>query len=211
MKSILHPTYFGPIAEYAALAQSENVVFEVFDNYQKQTYRNRCYIYGANGRLTLNIPIKHTKEEKKQPTKDILIDNSSPWRKQHIKSIQSAYRTSPFFEYYQDDLLLVLEKEHKYLLDLNLATNAFLQDAMQLEIPVSQTTEYIPSYENTSEKDFRNLVNAKTQPNFNFETYVQVFDDKHGFIPNLSTLDLLCSEGPNTISFLENLDLSSTL
>ncbi|WP_196891498.1 WbqC family protein [Aureivirga marina] len=208
MKTILHPSYFGSIAEYAVIAQSEKVIFENFDNYQKQTYRNRCYIYGANGKLNLNIPIKHTKTDGKKLTKDIKIDNSFHWNKQHVKSLQIAYRTSPFFEYYEDDLLAILEKEHEFLMDLNLETNAFVQDALQIEIPTEKSSEFFLSYEDSDIIDFRNLVNAKKTPNFKFDSYVQVFDDKHGFIPNLSILDLLFMEGPNSISFLEKMNIT---
>ncbi|WP_196885002.1 WbqC family protein [Aureivirga sp. CE67] len=207
MKTIIHPSYFGSIAEYAVFAQSEKVIFENFDNYQKQTYRNRCYIYGANGKLNLNIPIKHIKTDGKKLTKDILIDNSFHWSKQHIKSLQSAYRTSPFFEFYEDDLIEVLEKKHDFLIDLNLETNAFIQDALQIEIPTEKTEEYMRTYEDSDILDFRHLVNAKKQPEFDFKTYVQVFDDKCGFIPNLSILDLLFMEGPNSISFLEEMKI----
>lgn len=197
---LFYPTYFSPISQYQAIVNSNDVVFEIHDNYQKQTYRNRCYIYGPNGKQLLNIPIKHIASPAKKKTKDTLVDNSSSWQKQHLKSIQIAYRNSPFFEFYEDDLLSVFTKKHKYLLDLNIDTYLFITDALQVSSSYTRTKEYKEYY---NEKDYRHLANAKQLLEQKFNTYVQVFDDKFGFIPNLSILDLLFMEGPNTISFLE--------
>ena len=96
------PTYFAPISQYAAIYQSDSITFEIEDNYQKQTYRNRCYIYGANGKLALNIPVKHLTKEGRKKTKDTFIENDFPWQQQHFKSLQSAYRSSPFFEFFEN-------------------------------------------------------------------------------------------------------------
>ena len=90
--SLFIPTYFAPISQYAAIYKSDSIIFEVEDNYQKQTYRNRCYIYGANGKLTLNIPVKHILKENRKKTKDTLVENDIKWQQQHFKSLQSAYR-----------------------------------------------------------------------------------------------------------------------
>ena len=89
------PTYFSPISQYQALLNSNSITFEVEDNYQKQTYRNRCYIYGANGKQLLNIPVSIPKSTKKTKSKDILVENSN-WQKQHYKSLEAAYNHSPF-------------------------------------------------------------------------------------------------------------------
>ena len=101
---LLHPTYFPSIVQMVAMAQADKIVFEVEDNYQKQTYRNRAYIAHSNGKLTLNVPIKHSKNGGRQKTKEVHVENSFPWQSQHWKSLQTAYRTSPFFEFYEDDL-----------------------------------------------------------------------------------------------------------
>jgi len=116
----LQPTLFAPILQYVALAVAENIIFEVEDNYQKQTYRNRYYIYGANGKQMLNVPILHTKSSGKNKTKDIQIDQSVSWQKLHIKTLDAAYSSSPFYEFYKDDIISVVQKKNKYLLDLNL-------------------------------------------------------------------------------------------
>ena len=198
--SLFLPTYFSPISQYMAIANSDEVIFEVEDNFQKQTYRNRCYIYGPNGKQLLNIPVKHITSIAKKKTKDTLIDYNSPWQSQHLKSIQIAYRNSPFFEFYEDDLLPILTKKHKYLLDLNIDTYLFITDALQMNQGFRKTNEY----QTTVKKDFRYLGNAKQELGIDFDRYIQMFDDKFGFLKNLSILDLLFMEGPNAISFLEN-------
>ncbi len=197
--SLFIPTYFSPISQYIAIVNSDEILFETEDNFQKQTYRNRCYIYGPNGKQLLNIPIKHSSNSSKQKTKDTLIDNSVAWQKQHLKSIQIAYRNSPFFEFYEDDILPIFSKEHKYLLDLNIETYIYITDALQISSAYQKTTVYQNNFKN----DFRILTNAKQEHNYHLESYTQLFDDKFGFIKNLSILDLLFMEGPNAISFLE--------
>jgi len=198
--SFFIPTYFSPISQYITVVNSDEVLFETEDNFQKQTYRNRCYIYGPNGKQLLNIPIKHSSNSTKKKTKDTLVDNSVAWQKQHLKSIQIAYRNSPFFEFYQDDLLPIFLKEHKYLLDLNIETYLYITDALQISSVYKKTEEYIHNTKN----DFRFLANSKLEHPYKFKPYTQMFDDKFGFIKNLSVLDLLFMEGPNAISFLEN-------
>jgi hypothetical protein len=193
------PTYFSPISQFMAIANSDEILFEVEDNFQKQTYRNRCYIFGPNGKQLLNIPVKHLPGSEKKKTKDTLIDNKTSWQSQHLKSLQIAYRNSPFFEFYEDDLLPVFSKNYKYLLDLNIDTYFFIMDAIQIHKEFSKTSKYIVS----TEKDYRYLANAKQDLGINFDDYIQMFDDKHGFLKNLSVLDLLFMEGPNSISFLE--------
>ena len=192
------PTYFSPISQYHALLNSNSITFEVEDNYQKQTYRNRCYIYGANGKQLLNIPVSIPKSSKKTKSKDILIENSN-WQKQHYKSLEAAYNHSPFFEFYKDDLRKIFCKKYTYLLDVNLDSFNFIMDALDLfkEYTLSKT------YEETKLNDFRNLADSKKKVEISFLSYIQMFDQKFGFLKNLSILDLLFMEGPNSINFLK--------
>lgn len=199
---IVHPTYFGPIIQYVALVNSKEITFEFEDNYQKQTYRNRCYIYGANGKQLLTIPIIHSKNSGRQITKDVKIDNSFTWQKLHLKSIQISYRSSPYFEFYEDEIIPVFLKKYKYLMDLNLELNQMIFDLLQYDHSYNKSNNYQEKY--TDIQDFRYLVNAKSTIEYSFHKYQQVFADKHGFIPNLSILDLLFSEGPNALSYLED-------
>jgi hypothetical protein len=197
--SLFIPTYFSPISQYSALLNADNIAFELADNYQKQTYRNRCYIYNSNGKQLLNIPVTHKSTEGRKKTKDTLVEKDFPWQDQHLKSLQTAYRNSPFFEFYIDDMLPIFNKKYTYLHDVNIDTFLFMMDALQLEQSFSKTSEYALG---VSENDFRPLSEVKQQPKKPLEKYIQMFDDKHGFIPNLSILDLLFMEGPNAISYL---------
>jgi len=192
------PTYFSPISQYQALLNSNSITFEVEDNYQKQTYRNRCYIYGANGKQLLNIPVTIPKSSKKTKSKDILVENAN-WQKQHYKSLEAAYNHSPFFEFYKDDLRKIFSKKYTYLLDVNLDSFHFIMDA--LELPKEYTLS--KTYEETKLNDFRNLADSKKKVEISTIPYIQMFDQKFGFLKNLSILDLLFMEGPNSINFLE--------
>ena len=121
-KAIVNPTLFSPISQYIVYAKYNQIVFEIHDNYQKQTYRNRYYIYGPNGKQLMSVPIVHSRLGEKIKTKDIKIDYSVSWQKLHIKSLDSAYSSSPFYEFYKDDIVSVIKKNNKFLLDLNINT-----------------------------------------------------------------------------------------
>lgn len=177
---------------------AEHITFEFSDNFQKQSYRNRCYIYNGNGKQLLSVPVKHLRKEGRKKTKDTVIENNFPWQDQHFKSIQTAYRTSPYFEFYEDDIAPIFEKPYKYLHDLNIDTFLFVAEALQIDKEFNKTEAYNP---NQVDGDFRLLAERKQQPETVTEPYVQMFDDKHGFISNLSILDLLFMEGPNAVSY----------
>ena len=198
---LLHPTYFPSIAQMVAIVQSEGLVFEVFDNYQKKTYRNRTYIAHANGKLALNIPIQHSKNGERQQTKEVVADNSFPWQSQHWKSLQTAYRTSPFFEFYEDDLAPLFQNRVSNLLNHNLQIFDTLCDLLGLEASYSTSPEY---FREPKQKDLRYLVAAKKERNYKLTPYTQVLEAHHGFISNLSVLDLLFNEGPNSLLYLES-------
>ncbi|MCG8893470.1 WbqC family protein [Tenacibaculum finnmarkense] len=198
------PTYFAPISQYAAIYNADSVVFELEDNYQKQTYRNRCAIYAANGKLSLNIPVKHLLTESRKKSKDTLVENDIPWQQQHFKSLQSAYKSSPFFEFFEDDIANIFHKKYRYLQDVNIDTHLFIADALQIDDSFTKTVDYQVT---PNIPDYRNLAIAKKGIEIEMERYIQIFDDKHGFIPNLSILDLLFMEGPNASTFLENIKI----
>jgi len=206
-ESLLPLTYFAPIDLIARALNTENWMFEVNENYQKQSYRSRQYIYGANGKLLLNIPIKHQKSEarKKQLIKEVKIENDFPWQDLHWKSLEAAYRSSPYFEFYEDDLQPLYEKKYTYLIDFNWACWQILIDFMQLEIVPQKTSSFHLSYP-VETNDLRGFAQAKRKHKTEALKYAQVFEEKLGFIPNLSILDLLFSEGPNTGVILEELE-----
>ncbi|MFB9052797.1 WbqC family protein [Formosa undariae] len=205
MNSLLHPTYFPDVAHMAAIAQSDVVTFEMDDNFAKQTYRTRTYIYAANGKLLLNIPVIYT-QKNRQKYRDVKISNTDNWQSLHWKSLLSAYKTSPFFEYYEDDLRPLFETKADFILDFNLKCFETISECLQLEKSIQKTEEF--KHDIVDASDLRFLVNPKSDVNFQNEKYTQVFDDKHGFINNLSVLDLLFNEGPNALDYLESQDLS---
>ncbi len=200
MKNILiHPSYFPSISHFVAIAQAELVTFEMEDHYQKQTNRNRMYIYSPNGIQLLNIPIKHSKQAH-QRMKEVRIENDFDWQKQHFKSLEAAYRTSPFFEYFEDDLLPIFQKKHTFLMDLNLESMAIVSKCLGLVFDYDETIEYFHEAENKT--DYRSLINGK-KDSTQLEPYTQVFHQKHGFLNNLSILDLLCNEGRYALDYLK--------
>ncbi len=199
---LLSLPYFGPVSHFRELVKPALIRFENEDNYQKQTYRNRMYIYDANGRLLLNIPIKHlpkSNPKAHQKYKEVLIDPDYKWQKQHWKSLKTAYQSSPFFEYYEDELLPLYQKEFKYLMDFNYACFEVICGCLGLPVTFEKTSEYMEDPENNIDR--RGLINAKNQ--IQVPQYNQVFQEKNGFLPNLSTLDLLFNEGPNSINLLK--------
>ena len=203
MNILIHPTYFPSISHYVAMLKADSVTFEMEDNFQKQTNRNRMYIYSPNGIQLLNIPVKHA-VEKHQKYKDVRIENDFGWQKNHFKSLEAAYRTSPFFEYFEDDFRPLFEKKHEFLMDLNLETFELVNDALGVQFSIEKTDEYF--HEVTNLKDFRSLANGKKDTT-QIEEYTQVFNEKHGFINNLSILDLLFNEGRYAVDYLKNQQL----
>jgi len=201
---LVHLPYFGSIAQFREMIKPGILFIENEDNYQKQTYRNRINIYGANGKLSLNIPIKHAHVpgvKQHQKYKDVKIEKEYKWQKQHWKSLKSAYQTSPFFEFYEDDLAPLYHQDFEYLMDFNYKCLEALEECLQLDITHQKTAEFISAPEDKLDK--RGLINAKK--NIQLPDYTQVFQEKHGFISNLCILDLLFNEGPNTVNYLESL------
>ncbi|WP_040279074.1 WbqC family protein [Psychroserpens damuponensis] len=203
--SLLHPTYFPNVAHFVAMLTTTDLVFEVCDNYQKQTYRNRTSIYGANGKLDLNIPVIYS-QKNRQIFKDVKIFNEENWQSQHLKSLESAYRTSPFYEFYIDDLMPLFTSEFDTVMAFNFKCLELIFECLQLPFEYTVTKTFdIKAIETI---DARPLANSRKEILQNFTPYAQVFDDKHGFLNNLSILDLLFNEGPNTELYLKSQTLN---
>lgn len=204
-KILVHPTYFPSIATFVAIAKADDLVFEVCDNYQKQTYRNRMFIYDANGKLPLTIPVIHS-QKNRQLYKEILIADAPNWQELHWKSILSAYSSSPFFEFYEHDFRPLFTDRFEMLIDFNLKCLEVIYDCLELPFQFEKTKTF--EKQPKDQIDFRILADSRKEKDQDFKPYVQVFDDKHGFIPNLSILDLICNEGPNAVLYLEAQNLT---
>lgn len=202
MDILIHPTYFPSISTYIAMAKADSITLEMEDNFQKQTNRNRMYIYSANGLQLLNIPVKHLKNSH-QMSKDIQLETEFDWQKQHFKSLEAAYRSSPFFEFFEDILMPVFEKDYKFLMDLNLDTMAIISKCIGLKTSFSKTEEF---QKETDLVDFRNLAAGKKDQT-QITPYTQVFGEKYGFLNNLSILDLLFNEGRYSLDYLKSQNL----
>ncbi|MFM1878355.1 MAG: hypothetical protein RLZZ241_1221 [Bacteroidota bacterium] len=205
MNILLHPAYFPNAVTLASILQGE-VIWEVHDNYQKQTYRNRCIICNDRGRQLLNIPIQHTGgNQGRQATRNVRPECNSKWQRLHWRSLETAYRSAPFFEYYEDDLRDFFDQSHQTLLELNMASMQLLCGLIGIDFPQNRSTKF----EEIPEEflDGRLLVSAKSGPAVALPTYPQVFEERHGFIPDLSGLDLLFNEGPSALEYLSQIQL----
>ncbi|EDM44753.1 hypothetical protein SCB49_14315 [unidentified eubacterium SCB49] len=201
---LIHPGYFPTISQMAVVAQAENIVFEAEDNYQKQTYRNRTLISQAQGTLLLNVPILHTKGVRKKYV-EVQVENQESWQSHHLKSLQTAYRTSPYFEYYEDEITHLFTDPVTSLFDHNVKIHQELCELLGIDTPFIFTEEF--EKEPKGIIDARNSIDAKVKLDITFPKYIQVFQERNGFYPNLSILDLLFNEGPNAISYLEKIKL----
>ncbi|WP_246019842.1 WbqC family protein [Muriicola soli] len=190
-----------------ALLAQQQCVWEVMDYFEKQTFRNRTYISTDQGKQMLSIPISHVGGKKgKQYYREVETDNTYPWQRQHWRSLQTAYRSSPFFEYYEDDLAPLFQKAAASLLDHNIHCMEIVCSLLNLTLPTQKTTLYNPSPKEV--RDMRFLVDAKRPAPIKMPVYTQVFTERNGFIENLSILDLLFNEGPNTLNYLQELNLT---
>jgi hypothetical protein len=198
MTPVVCPAYLPNIIYCSWLLVQNKVFFGEDTHFQKQTFRNRTEICGPNGRLKLTIPIVHSKSEKHQKENEVLIANTTDWQKHHWKSICTAYRSSPFFEFYEADLAHFYEKKATHLMDFNLA---LIQKTMELI-----ETPFLFEIVGWDEKKYQRmdfLINAKKMSNDKLGHYTQVFENKNGFLGNLSILDVLFNLGPETPSYLK--------
>ena len=199
MDIIIHPNYFPNIQQFTQILKAEKILFEVSDNYQKQTYRNRTYIYGANGKLGLFIPVIHT-HKNRELYKDVKISYESDWMALHLKSLQSAYRSSPYFEYFEDDFIKLYSEKEIFLSEFNIKCIDLISQLLEVGINHVKSESYNENYSELI--DLRDLSVARKEKEYATPKYIQVFESKHGYLPNLSILDILFSEGNNTTSLI---------
>ena len=201
---LLSTAYFAPVRYFSKLAAYPEIYIEQHEHFIKQTYRNRTVILGANGPISLIVPVEKGREQKIK-IKDLRVAYDEEWQRNHWRTIFSAYNSSPFFEYYADDLESFFRKKHVFLFDFNQQITETILEI--LEIPtgliLTEAFEQIPD----SCTNFREKINPKAHrnaddPQFNAKPYTQVFSEKFGFVPDLSILDLLFNEGPSAHTIL---------
>ena len=206
MELEIFSSYIPNVATLAVLAQQECVNIQTQAFYQKQTYRNRTQIAGANGVLNLSIPIEKGIKGTRLVDQDVMISYDEMWQNNHWKSFVSAYQSSPFFEFYQDEFEAVFFKKQKKLLDFNMDILQLIMDWLELDTQIKISTEQ-PLYNPTGEA----LISAKKATSLHFPKYIQVFESKLGFISNLNALDLICCLGPESPSYLKKIDVTPIL
>jgi hypothetical protein len=192
------PCYFAPISHWKEII-SGNILWELNKNFNKQTLRNRTYIYGPNKILKLSIPIKHSKES--FTLENTLIENDFQWQKDHWKSIQSAYKSSPFFEFYEDGLRNIYFNNYNKLSVFNIECIKLVYEWLDISTKSSFTKTFKEKY--NTEIDLRDMAEKNFDDKFIVKEYIQVFSPNHGFKNNLSILDLVFNQGPNSISYLK--------
>jgi hypothetical protein len=209
---VLSSAYFAPVQYFCKIACSEQVLVEAHDYYVKQTYRSRCRVLGANGVITLSVPVEKT-HGKKMPIRDVRIDYRTPWQRLHWRSLVSAYGASPFFMYYADELEPVFRRRETFLFDLNLKATQLVCELLHLKAALLLTEAYRQAWGDAA-LDFRQRISPKLgrqQPDSSFApaSYYQVFAHRFGFTPNLSVLDLLFNEGTEAPALIKKSACSS--
>ena len=194
---VIEPHYLGSLEYYALLLDSESIVLEVNDYYQKQTYRNRCYLLGSNKILTLTVPVSYSS---KTLTKDVTVDNFQRWKKDHNGAFYSAYGKAPFYEFFAEDLEAIWRKDYKYLVDLSVDLLILTFKWLRKDVKMTLSD----SYKEKVELDFRDVIIPKKtfvdRKIYQEVPYTQLFGDN--FIPNLSIIDLIMCEGPGALDVL---------
>ncbi|MDD2513768.1 MAG: WbqC family protein [Proteiniphilum sp.] len=202
---LLTSCYLAPVAYYSLLYRADRALIETGEHYQKQSYRNRCHIAGANGMLSLTIPVK--KPEREQAAiKDIRIADHGNWQHLHWNAIVSAYRSTPFFRYYEDDFRPFYEKKPRFLLDFNEELRQLVCHLIGIEGEFSFPAAYMAAPP-ADICDYREAFHPKRASQFRMPPYYQVFADKNGFIPNLSIIDLLFNMGNESRLVLKKIEV----
>ncbi len=208
MNSLFSISYFGSVSYWSFLLAADNILLEQHCRFERQSYRNRCNILGANGVLPLSVPV--LKPVGGYPsTREAEISYDVDWRQSHWRSIVSAYNNSPFFEFYADEYEAIFQKKYKFLWDLNMAVFDVVENQLDVNIAYSLTSKYHqPAIDDA---DYREIIHPKRimgiNDGFNPVPYRQIFGEKYGFVPDLSIIDLIFNKGPESVILLRQCSL----
>lgn len=216
--ALLSSAYFAPVQWYQKLNRYDEIRVEAFDSFIKQTYRNRCLIAGPNGVQALTVPVERGTaggsggdgaSDGKCLMKDVRISDHGNWRHIHWNALQSAYGESPFFEFYADDIRPFFERRWTFLYDFNMEICSKMCELIDIQPVIKPTGQYIPADDEalSAVADYRDVIRPKhplPDDSFSPSRYYQVYERRHGFIPNLSILDLLFNMGNESVLYLYN-------
>tara|TARA_B110000263_G_C15295744_1_gene505543 strand:+ start:763 stop:1371 length:609 start_codon:yes stop_codon:yes gene_type:complete len=202
MSPVICPAYLPNIAYFSTISRSRNITLYIHGNYQKQTYRNRAQIYSPNGILDLSIPIIKPKNIIEKKDYNIKICYDENWQKKHWKTIKNSYSSSPFFEFYETELFPFYDQQYEYLMDYNTELIQVIMAILNLTIRITKSSNLM--FQNHYEEK---IILAKKSNEIDIPMYSQVFDLKHGYIKNLSILDLIFNLGPESFIFLNKVNI----
>jgi hypothetical protein len=198
-KILVSTAYLPPVEYFSLILRADEVFIEREENYLKQTYRNRCKILSAHGPQILSVPV-YLGSLHKVPIKDIRIDYSKRWQQVHLRAMTASYNSSPFFEFYFENIEKIISKNHVFLLDLNNELTKSILKILKIRKTISYTTNFEPIGD--VKYDFRYKISAKEESHYVAKEYIQVFSNSEGFIPFMSIVDLVFNMGPEAVDYL---------
>jgi hypothetical protein len=204
MDLLVESQYLPPVTLLKISIEFSNIKFDIYEHYRKMSFRNRCMVAGANGPILLSVPLQEGREQRK-PMREVLIDNKKPWQAQHWKTITSCYNRSPWFDFFCDELAELYRQPFRFLVDWNRTCFDWVTSKMGIPLTTDFTENYQPSGEVSGCLDLRNRMMPRSiEKDFPGPVkYRQVFEERTGFVPHLSVLDLLFCEGKNALRILK--------
>jgi hypothetical protein len=196
---LVSTAYLPPLEYFSLISLAGEIYIEREENYLKQTYRNRCYILSAHGPQPLSIPV-YRGSLHKTLIKDIRIDYSKRWQQVHLRAMTASYNSSPFFEFYFENIENIISKKHAFLLDLNMELTVLILEILKVKKTISYSTNFEPA--EVLKNDFRYKITPKKETHFPVKEYFQVFKTGEGFVPGLSIVDLVFNMGPDSVQYL---------
>jgi hypothetical protein len=198
-KILVSTAYLASVEYFSLISKADEVLVEVEENYLKQSYRNRCYILSAHGPQLLSVPV-YLGSQHKTPLKEIRIDYSKRWQQVHLRAITASYNSSPFFQFYFENLEKIISKKNDFLIDLNMELTESVLKMLKINTKLTYTTKFEPV--GKADSDFRYKISPKEKSQFVSKEYMQVFATTNRFVQGLSIIDLIFNMGPESTDYL---------